>query len=165
MNVYSVLNHFCLRPKAKDLGFTWVVVLVVVDLGFFVQSMHYELPPPCYPQVLYLTLYLSIHLSLYPSIYWINFVRGVLFRQTECSVQLESKTKPKFRFSKSKLASQPVRAWGFAFSTESLLLLLLLCLKWCRTVKTHFVNLFSLIMVRYRPLFLYFCLFNWYSWQ
>ena len=35
----------CLRPKAKDLGITRVVVLV----GFFVWSMPDQLPPLCYP--------------------------------------------------------------------------------------------------------------------
>ena len=31
------MGHFCLRPKAKDLGITRVVaVLAVVVLGFFV---------------------------------------------------------------------------------------------------------------------------------
>ena len=39
------LLRFCLQPKAKDVGITWVVVLV----GFFICSMHYQLPPPCYP--------------------------------------------------------------------------------------------------------------------
>ena len=37
--------YFCLRPKAKDLEITWVVVV----LGFFIWSMLYQLLPPCYP--------------------------------------------------------------------------------------------------------------------
>ena len=39
---------FCLRPKAKDLGITCVVVL-----GFFFWSMLYQLPPPCYPFIFF----------------------------------------------------------------------------------------------------------------
>ena len=56
----------CLRPKAKDLGITRVVVLV-----FFVWSMPYQLPPPCYPQFFkYLNLsnYPSIHLAVFFSV-------------------------------------------------------------------------------------------------
>ena len=44
---------FCLRPKAKDLGITWVVLVV----EFFVWSMHYQLPPPCYTKFYYFLIY------------------------------------------------------------------------------------------------------------
>ena len=57
----NVLGPFCLkvivslRPKAKDQGITWVVVL-----GFFIWSIYYQLPPLCYPQnVYFLSLFLS----------------------------------------------------------------------------------------------------------
>ena len=50
---------FCLRPRAKDLGITRVVVVVV--LGFFVWSMPYQLPPLCYPQ------FFKYFKSIYPS--------------------------------------------------------------------------------------------------
>ena len=62
----SVLS-FCLGPKAKDLGITGVVVVLV---RFFVWFMPYQLPPPCYPKFFKffkLSLYLSI--SIYLSIY------------------------------------------------------------------------------------------------
>ena len=59
--------YFCLWPKAKDLGITRVVV------GFFIWSMPYQLPPPCYPQFfkyfksIYLSIYLAVFfLSIYP---------------------------------------------------------------------------------------------------
>ena len=50
-------------------GITWVVVV----LGFFVWSMPYQLPPPCYRQFflnilnlsIYWSIYLSIHLALF----------------------------------------------------------------------------------------------------
>ena len=54
----------CLRPNAKDLVITRVVVVVLVVLGFFVWSMPYQLTPPCYPQFLNI-----LNLSIYPSIY------------------------------------------------------------------------------------------------
>ena len=60
---HSNQQIYCLRPKAKDLGITWVVVLVLV--GFFVRSMPYQLTPPCYPQFFNLSFYLSITLSTY----------------------------------------------------------------------------------------------------
>ena len=73
-----------MRHKAKDLGINWVVVL-----GFFVWSVHYQLPPPCYPYFyfcfyffiyyfsflslpkyhsIYLSIYHYLHLSIYQSI-------------------------------------------------------------------------------------------------
>ena len=59
---FSIVHYFCLRPKAKDLGITWVVVLV----GFFIWSMPYQLPPPCYPQnFIFLPLYFIIIISLF----------------------------------------------------------------------------------------------------
>ena len=54
----------CMRPKAKDLGITWFVVVV-----FFVWSKHYQLPPPCYPQFLKKILKISLYLSLFLYIY------------------------------------------------------------------------------------------------
>ena len=51
---------YCLRPKAKDLRITRVVVLV----GFFVWSVPYQLPPLCYPQFLYF-YYLNILFLLF----------------------------------------------------------------------------------------------------
>ena len=59
LSVYLSLS-VCLRPKAKDLVITRVVVL-----GFFVWSMPYQLPPPCYPQ--FFKYFKSIYLSINPS--------------------------------------------------------------------------------------------------
>ena len=59
------IKNCCLRPKAKDIGFTYVVVP-----GFFVWSM-----PPCYP--LFLFLYFIIIISLlyhYLSIYYHQYL-------------------------------------------------------------------------------------------
>ena len=49
---YTILG-FCLRPKAKDLGITRVVVNLVVVLGFFICSMPYRhLPFPIYQYII-----------------------------------------------------------------------------------------------------------------
>ena len=46
-------GRFCLRPKAKDLGITRVVVNLVVVLGFFICSMPYRhLPFPIYQYII-----------------------------------------------------------------------------------------------------------------
>ena len=61
------MSYFCLRPKAKDLGITWVVVL-----GFFVWSMLYQLPPAWHshyfspPPLSHNSLFLPLSLSLLP---------------------------------------------------------------------------------------------------
>ena len=52
---------YCLPQMAKDLGITWVVVLVV---GFFVWSMPYQLSLQFYPQI-YLFFYLNVFYCYY----------------------------------------------------------------------------------------------------
>ena len=52
-------HYYCLRPKAKDLGITWVVVV----LGFFIWSMLYQLPPLWHPHHFSLS-HFSLPLSL-----------------------------------------------------------------------------------------------------
>ena len=47
-NVFTTILLCCLRPKAKDLGIIWVVVV----LEFFIWSMHCQLQPPSYPFIL-----------------------------------------------------------------------------------------------------------------
>ena len=42
-------SNYCLLPKAKDLNITGFVVVL---LGFFIWSMHYQLPTLCYPHFL-----------------------------------------------------------------------------------------------------------------
>ena len=64
---------YCLRPKAKDLRITRVVVLV----GFFVWSVPYQLPPLCYPQFIYFyylnILFLLFLYFLFLSLFFIYF--------------------------------------------------------------------------------------------
>ena len=65
LNYY--FNYYCLRLKAEDLGITWVVVVV---LGFFVWSLHYQLQPPCFP---FIFTYISPSpLSLTPFSTYVN---------------------------------------------------------------------------------------------
>ena len=67
--------HFCLWPKAKDLVFTWVVLVVFLfDLCLF--NSHHHATPDFLNILNYLltyhsnsSLYLSITLSIYNSIY------------------------------------------------------------------------------------------------
>ena len=63
---------FCLRPKAKDLGLSWVIVvlnLVLVDLGFFALSILYQLQPLCFPSFSLISPTLSLTFpSLPPSL-------------------------------------------------------------------------------------------------
>ena len=63
-NPVKNLDHFCLQPKAKDLGIIWVVLV----LGFFVWSMLYQLSPPCYPQSLKISYNIIPTVSIYQSI-------------------------------------------------------------------------------------------------
>ena len=71
---------YCLRPKAKDLGITRVVAVVIV-LGFFIWSMPYQLPPPCYPP--FFKYFKSIHPSIHPHIYlFINPSSSIFFCQS-----------------------------------------------------------------------------------
>ena len=46
------LSLVCGR-RSRTLGITWVIVV----LGFFVWSMHYQLPPQWHPQNVYFSLY------------------------------------------------------------------------------------------------------------
>ena len=52
--LHGHFSHYCLQQEAKYLGITRVV-------GFFVLSMPYQLPPPCYPH-----FFLDFLFCLYP---------------------------------------------------------------------------------------------------